>query len=81
MTLKREEVTHIDPNWAHVIIASGPLTSPLYQVISKMTGSDKLAFDAIAPIVMTVLIWIFVGTVRYDKSGLVGMEKTTLIVP
>ena len=85
VTLKREEVTHIDPNWAHVIIASGPLTSPaLSEVISKMTGSDKLAFfDAIAPIVYrdSINMDICWEQSRYDKSGPGGDGKDYINCP
>ena len=85
VTLKREEVTHIDPDWAHVIIASGPLTSPaLSKVISKMTGSDKLAFfDAIAPIVYrdSINMDICWEQSRYDKSGPGGDGKDYINCP
>ncbi|MEC7092575.1 MAG: methylenetetrahydrofolate--tRNA-(uracil(54)-C(5))-methyltransferase (FADH(2)-oxidizing) TrmFO, partial [Pseudomonadota bacterium] len=85
VTLKREEVKHIDPDWAHVIIASGPLTSPaLSEVISKMTGSDKLAFfDAIAPIVYrdSINMNICWEQSRYDKSGPGGDGKDYINCP
>ena len=85
VTLKREEVTRIDPDWAHVIIASGPLTSPaLSEVISKMTGSDKLAFfDAIAPIVYrdSINMDICWEQSRYDKSGPGGDGKDYINCP
>ena len=85
VTLKRVEVTHIDPDWAHVIIASGPLTSPaLSEVISKMTGSDKLAFfDAIAPIVYrdSINMDICWEQSRYDKSGPGGDGKDYINCP
>ncbi|MEC9201747.1 MAG: methylenetetrahydrofolate--tRNA-(uracil(54)-C(5))-methyltransferase (FADH(2)-oxidizing) TrmFO [Pseudomonadota bacterium] len=85
VTLKREEVKHIDPDWAHVIIASGPLTSPaLSEVISKMTGSDKLAFfDAIAPIVYrdSINMDICWEQSRYDKSGPGGDGKDYINCP
>ena len=85
VTLKREEVRHIDPDWAHVIIASGPLTSPaLSEVISKMTGSDKLAFfDAIAPIVYrdSINMDICWEQSRYDKSGPGGDGKDYINCP
>ena len=57
ITLEREEISTIPPEWAKetasVIIATGPLTSPaLSEAIIKLTGDDSLAFfDAIAPIV------------------------------
>ena len=50
----REEVTNpADPDWASVIVATGPLTSePLAQAIRDLTGAEQLSFfDAIAPIV------------------------------
>lgn len=85
VTVIREEVTHIDPDWAHVIIASGPLTSPaLSEVISKMTGSDKLAFfDAIAPIVYrdSINMDICWEQSRYDKSGPGGDGKDYINCP
>jgi len=50
--LVREECTEI-PEDAHVIIATGPLTSdPLAAAIARLVGRDSLYFyDAIAPIV------------------------------
>ncbi len=85
VTIKREEVTHIDPDWAHVIIASGPLTSPaLSEDILKMTGHDKLAFfDAIAPIVYRDSINMDVcwEQSRYDKSATGGDGKDYINCP
>ena len=85
VTIKREEVTHINPDWEQVIIASGPLTSPaLSEEILKMTGSDKLAFfDAIAPIVHfdsinTDIVWF---QSRYDKSTDGGDGKDYINCP
>ena len=51
--LRRERVDAPDPDWRHVIIATGPLTAtPLANWIAARTGQDALAFfDAIAPIV------------------------------
>ena len=73
ITIAREEVTDIPSDWAHVIIATGPLTSPaLSGVIGRMTGSDRLAFfDAIAPIIYrdSVNMDICWHQSRYDSSG------------
>ena len=47
----RKEITELPPaDWDSVIIATGPLTSPLLAAaITKLTGEDNLAFfDAIA---------------------------------
>ncbi len=52
--IRREEIAGLPPaDWASVIIATGPLTSPaLAAAIRAQTGEDALAFfDAIAPIV------------------------------
>ena len=73
ITIAREEVTDISSDWAHVIIATGPLTSPaLSEVIGRMTGSDKLAFfDAIAPIIYrdSIDMDICWHQSRYNKTG------------
>ena len=52
ITVKNEEVTHIDPD-EYTIIATGPLTSEsLAEEIGKITGGDELYFfDAAAPVV------------------------------
>ena len=85
ITIKREEVISINPDWEHVIIASGPLTSPaLSEEILKMTGSDKLAFfDAIAPIVYrdSINMNICWEQSRYDKSGPGGDGKDYINCP
>ena len=49
--------------WQHVIIATGPLTSPaLSEAILELTGEDALAFfDAIAPI-------IHKDSINFDKA-------------
>lgn len=68
------EITALPPeDWASVIIATGPLTSPdLSAAISELTGEEDLAFfDAIAPIVHRDSIdmskaWF---QSRYDKAG------------
>jgi methylenetetrahydrofolate--tRNA-(uracil-5-)-methyltransferase len=53
ITVRREEVTSINPEDGWTIIASGPLTSPaLSESIAQLTGSEHLAFyDSISPIV------------------------------
>ena len=54
VTIERTEIAGLPPaDWQHVIIATGPLTSPaLAEAITRKTGEDSLAFfDAIAPIV------------------------------
>lgn len=81
ITIMREEVTDIPADWTHVIIATGPLTSPaLSKLIGTMTGSDKLAFfDAIAPIVYrdSVNMDICWHQSRYDKTGALTGEGGT----
>ncbi|RJF87305.1 methylenetetrahydrofolate--tRNA-(uracil(54)-C(5))-methyltransferase (FADH(2)-oxidizing) TrmFO [Oleomonas cavernae] len=52
--IRREEVAGLPPaDWANVVVATGPLTSPaLAEAIRAFTGEDSLSFfDAIAPIV------------------------------
>lgn len=54
VTIRREEVQDLPPgDWANVVVATGPLTSPpLAEAIRTFTGEDSLSFfDAIAPIV------------------------------
>jgi methylenetetrahydrofolate--tRNA-(uracil-5-)-methyltransferase len=74
--IKREELTALPaqtPEWASVIIATGPLTStPLAESIRALTGQDALAFfDAIAPIVHRDSIDMSKAWMqsRYDKTG------------
>jgi methylenetetrahydrofolate--tRNA-(uracil-5-)-methyltransferase len=70
----RHEVPGLPPDdWASVIIASGPLTSPgLATAIQSLTGEDSLAFfDAISPIIYRDSIdfskaWF---QSRYDKGS------------
>ncbi len=85
ITIEREEVTDIASDWHHVIIATGPLTSPaLSELIGNMTGSDKLAFfDAIAPIVYadSVDMGICWHQSRYDKVGPGGTGKDYINCP
>ncbi len=72
ITLCREEIDIIPPDWHHVIIATGPLTAPaLSAQIAEMTGMDKLAFfDAIAPIIYhdSINMDICWRQSRYDKG-------------
>ncbi|HEY7301609.1 MAG TPA: methylenetetrahydrofolate--tRNA-(uracil(54)-C(5))-methyltransferase (FADH(2)-oxidizing) TrmFO [Xanthobacteraceae bacterium] len=71
--VRREEIAGPPANWANVIIATGPLTSPaLAEAIARRTGEDALAFfDAIAPIVYRETIDMSVAWMqsRYDKCG------------
>ena len=85
ITIEREEVTDIPADWQHVIIATGPLTSPaLSELIGEMTGRDKLAFfDAIAPIIYhdSVNMDICWHQSRYDKVGPGGTGKDYINCP
>jgi methylenetetrahydrofolate--tRNA-(uracil-5-)-methyltransferase len=85
VTIAREEVTEIPADWKHVIIATGPLTSPaLSETIGEMTGRDKLAFfDAIAPIIYhdSVDLDICWFQSRYDKVGPGGTGKDYINCP
>ena len=85
ITIEREEVTYIPADWQHVIIATGPLTSPaLSELIGEMTGRDKLAFfDAIAPIIYhdSVNMDICWHQSRYDKVGPGGTGKDYINCP
>jgi methylenetetrahydrofolate--tRNA-(uracil-5-)-methyltransferase len=69
----RIEIFTPPPDWANVVIATGPLTSaPLAAAIRALTGEDSLAFfDAIAPIVHKDSIDFGVAWMqsRYDKKG------------
>jgi methylenetetrahydrofolate--tRNA-(uracil-5-)-methyltransferase len=72
--IRREEIAGLPPaDWASVIVATGPLTSPaLAEAIAQRTGEDALAFfDAIAPIVHRDSIDMSVAWFqsRYDKAG------------
>jgi methylenetetrahydrofolate--tRNA-(uracil-5-)-methyltransferase len=74
VTIDRDEVVDVPPaEWASVIIATGPLTSPaLATAIRALTGEGELAFfDAIAPIVHRDTIDMSVAWFqsRYDKAG------------
>jgi methylenetetrahydrofolate--tRNA-(uracil-5-)-methyltransferase len=73
VTLVREEVAAPPADWASVIVATGPLTSPdLAHAIQALTGEQQLSFfDAIAPIahldsIDMSLAW---RQSRYDKAG------------
>ena len=73
VTIERGEIDGLPPeDWASVIIATGPLTSPgLSQAICELTGQDQLAFfDAIAPIVHKESIDFDIAWFqsRYDKG-------------
>jgi methylenetetrahydrofolate--tRNA-(uracil-5-)-methyltransferase len=72
--IRRGEVAGLPPaDWAHVIVATGPLTSaPLAAAIRGLTDESALAFfDAIAPIVHRESIDMSVAWLqsRYDKVG------------
>ena len=79
--IRREEISTLPPTeWAQVIIATGPLTSPsLAREVKELTGETGLAFfDAIAPIVTKDSIdfskvWF---QSRYDKMapGSIGKD-------
>ena len=93
-TLKRHPLVSVEegeiaglppPEWEHVIIATGPLTSPaLAQAIRSLTGEDSLAFfDAIAPIVHreTIDMDVCWFQSRYDKVGPGGTGKDYINCP
>ncbi len=72
--VERGEVAGLPPaDWASIIIATGPLTSPaLARGIAALTGEAELSFfDAIAPIVHieTIDMDIAWRQSRYDKAG------------
>jgi methylenetetrahydrofolate--tRNA-(uracil-5-)-methyltransferase len=72
----REEALDLAHEWASVIVATGPLTSPaLAESIRALTGEAALAFfDAIAPIVHRESIDFDIAWFqsRYDKTGPAG---------
>ncbi len=75
--IERGEIEGLPPaDWASVIVATGPLTSPaLSAAINALTDIDALAFfDAIAPIVLRESIDMEVAWMqsRYDKPGPAG---------
>ena len=84
--IRREEVAGLPPeDWASVIIATGPLTSPaLANAVTGLTGEGALAFfDAIAPIVHRDSIDMQVAWFqsRYDKAGPGGSGADYLNCP
>jgi methylenetetrahydrofolate--tRNA-(uracil-5-)-methyltransferase len=86
ITVERGEVTGLPPaDWANVVIATGPLTSPaLAEAIGSLTGEDALAFfDAIAPIVHkdSINFDIVWAQSRYDKAGPAGTGADYLNCP
>ncbi len=76
ITISREEIAAVPPEWDSVIVATGPLTSPaLADAIGAITGEAALAFfDAIAPIVHRDSIDFDIAWFqsRYDKAGPAG---------
>ncbi|WP_208433321.1 FAD-dependent oxidoreductase, partial [Bartonella taylorii] len=85
VTIEREEIKEFPEDWHHIIIATGPLTSPaLTQAIQTITGTEALSFfDAIAPIVYTDSIDLDICWYqsRYDKIGPKGTGKDYLNCP
>ncbi|WP_455479826.1 methylenetetrahydrofolate--tRNA-(uracil(54)-C(5))-methyltransferase (FADH(2)-oxidizing) TrmFO [Bartonella sp. B23] len=85
ITIKREEIQEISEDWHHIIIATGPLTSPaLAEKIQAITGTEALSFfDAIAPIIYTDSINMDICWYqsRYDKIGPEGTGKDYLNCP
>jgi methylenetetrahydrofolate--tRNA-(uracil-5-)-methyltransferase len=86
VTVVEGEVAGLPPeDWASVIIATGPLTSPaLASAIRALTGEESLAFfDAIAPIVHRETIDMEVAWFqsRYDKVGPGGTGKDYINCP
>ncbi len=85
ITIEREEIQEIPDDWRHIIIATGPLTSPkLAKEIQKVTGIEALSFfDAIAPIIYTDTIDMDICWYqsRYDKIGPEGTGKDYLNCP
>ncbi len=85
VSVVRGEVEAPSPDWPHVLIATGPLTSePLARFIQGLTGESHLAFfDAIAPIVHTDSIDMSVAwrQSRYDKASGPGVAEGTLHEP
>ncbi|MBO6509297.1 MAG: methylenetetrahydrofolate--tRNA-(uracil(54)-C(5))-methyltransferase (FADH(2)-oxidizing) TrmFO [Roseibium sp.] len=86
ITIDREEVAGLPPQeWDHVIVATGPLTSPaLSEAILSRSGEDSLAFfDAIAPIVHFDSVDLSKAWFqsRYDKVGPGGTGKDYLNCP
>ena len=71
--IDRSEIAAPPAQWDNVIVATGPLTSPLLaDTIRGLTGEDALAFfDALAPIVHRDSIDFGIAWFqsRYDKAG------------
>lgn len=84
ITIEREEIQEFPEDWHHIIIATGPLTSPaLTQAIQAITGTEALSFLMLLLLlsILIVLIWIFVGiSLAMTKSDQKEREKITLIV-
>ncbi|WP_208431467.1 methylenetetrahydrofolate--tRNA-(uracil(54)-C(5))-methyltransferase (FADH(2)-oxidizing) TrmFO [Bartonella doshiae] len=85
ITIERGEICALPEKWHHIIIATGPLTSPaLAQIIQATTGIKALSFfDAIAPIIYTDSINMNIcwHQSRYDKIGPEGTGKDYLNCP
>ncbi|RDE09306.1 methylenetetrahydrofolate--tRNA-(uracil(54)-C(5))-methyltransferase (FADH(2)-oxidizing) TrmFO [Pelagibacterium lacus] len=86
ITIAREEVSGLPPaEWEHVIVATGPLTSPaLASALQHLTGEDSLAFfDAIAPIIQydSIDMDVVWAQSRYDKPGPAGTGADYLNCP
>ena len=86
VSVEEGEIGGLPPSeWEHVIIATGPLTSPaMAQAIRSLTGEDSLAFfDAIAPIVHreTINMDVCWFQSRYDKVGPGGTGKDYINCP
>lgn len=85
ITIEREEIKDFPEDWQHIIIATGPLTSPaLARTIQAITGVEALSFfDAIAPIIYTDSIDLDICWYqsRYDKIGPEGTGKDYLNCP
>jgi methylenetetrahydrofolate--tRNA-(uracil-5-)-methyltransferase len=86
ISVEREEVAGLPPDdWNHVVIATGPLTSPpLADGIRALSGEDSLAFfDAIAPIVERDSINMDIAWFqsRYDKKGPGGGDADYINCP
>jgi methylenetetrahydrofolate--tRNA-(uracil-5-)-methyltransferase len=86
VSIDRREVAGLPPEeWASVIVATGPLTSPaLAQAVLALTGEKELAFfDAIAPVVYRESVNMDVAWFqsRYDKPGPGGTGADYLNCP
>ncbi len=85
ITIRRGHIDFPPDDWASVILATGPLTSPeLAEGIRRVGGEEQLAFfDAIAPIIHKDTIdfdkaWM---QSRYDKSGPAGTGSDYINCP